>query len=93
VGSPKLRVTAWRDNKFQQPSIALGAEVEIGTIFPPIPEDCKMNVFKFNFEDDDEGFELVEEDAPTIDLVEDDEEETVQTNSEDDVIWETEEED
>jgi hypothetical protein len=99
VGSPKLRVTAWGDNKFQQPSIALGAEVEIGEILPPISEDSEMTAFRFIFpDDDDEGFELVhEEKAETTPALDDDGEEEatqVKEDDEDEVIWEeTEEED
>ncbi len=91
MGSPKLRVTAWGDNKFQQPSIALGAEIEIGEIFPPISEDCEMTAFKFIFpDDDDEGFEVLEENEASADD-EDDGEQPTQINNEDDLIWETEE--
>jgi hypothetical protein len=51
-----------------------------------------MTAFRFIFpDDDDEGFELVEEEVKTADLVEDEEEETTQINNQDDVIWETEE--
>jgi hypothetical protein len=91
VGSPKLRVTAWGGSNFQQPGAALGAEIEIGEILPPISEDCEMTAFRFIFPDDDEGFELVEEEVKTADLVEDEEEETTQSDNQDDVIWETEE--
>jgi hypothetical protein len=50
-----------------------------------------MTAFRFIFPDDDEGFELVEEEVKTADLVEDEEEETTQSDNQDDVIWETEE--
>jgi hypothetical protein len=92
VGKRKLRVTAWGDNNFQQPSIALGAEVEIGEILPPISEDCKMTAFRFIFPDDDEeGFEVLEENETSADDEDDDQEEPTQINNEEDVIWETEE--
>jgi hypothetical protein len=50
-----------------------------------------MTAFRFIFPDDDEGFELVEEEVKSADLVEDEEEETTQIDNQDDVIWETEE--
>jgi len=52
-----------------------------------------MTAFRFILSDDDEGFELVEEEVKTADLVEDEEEEeeTTQSDNQDDVIWETEE--
>jgi hypothetical protein len=51
-----------------------------------------MTGFRFVFDDDDdEGFEPVEENVTTVDLVEDEEEELTQINNEDEVIWETEE--
>lgn len=48
-----------------------------------------MNAFKFIFEDDDEGFELIEESEAVEELEEDEDEETAQND--DELIWETEE--
>ena len=50
-----------------------------------------MTAFRFFFADDDEGFELVEEGEEVSADENDDEKETAQANSDNDVIWETEE--
>lgn len=47
-----------------------------------------MNAFRFNFGDNDEGFEVIEEAEAVGELEEDEDEEAAQI---DDVIWETEE--
>lgn len=48
-----------------------------------------MNAFRFNFGNDDEGFQVIEEAEPAEELEEDENEEAAQTD--DEVIWETEE--
>jgi hypothetical protein len=94
VGAGKLRVTTRGNCEFQQPSITLGAEVEISAIFVAISEDSQVTGFRFIFPDDDEeGFEVLEENEASADDDEDGEEEPTQISNEDDVIWETEEED
>jgi hypothetical protein len=51
-----------------------------------------MTAFRFIFPDDnEEGFEVLEENEASADDEEDGEEEPTQINNEDDVIWETEE--
>ena len=50
-----------------------------------------MTGFRFIFDDDDEGFELVEEEAETPTNLEDGEEEKSSQITEEEVIWETEE--
>lgn len=47
-----------------------------------------MNAFRFNFGDDDEGFEVIEE-GETVEELENEDEEATQID--DDVIWEIEE--
>lgn len=51
-----------------------------------------MTAFRFIFPDDDEeGFEVLEEKEVSTDDEDDDQEEPIQINNKDDVIWETEE--
>jgi hypothetical protein len=53
-------------------------------------EGSQMTAFRFAFDDnDDEGFELIEEEAEVNNELGDDDDESDQTNSDpDDVIWE-----
>jgi hypothetical protein len=51
-----------------------------------------MTAFRFIFpDDDDEGFEVLEENEASAGDEDSDQEEPAQINNEDDVIWETEE--
>lgn len=49
-----------------------------------------MNAFRFNFGDDDEGFEVIEE-AEMVEKLEENEDEETPQITEDEVIWETDE--